>query len=121
MVINEVKSLYLVLLTLVRKLSYLPQLKLIANQFQKLYKGKATGKTIVIYTARQGSACGYALFKVGETFLIYGSSHSYLYAWIPTSHKARKGLEKKHPYWTNHCTRTTDDCQQEIKQLKRLK
>lgn len=87
-------------------------------QVNKIYKGKVMSDTVIIYTARQSSACGYTQFKIGEEYIIYGDKESYfssimLYEKIDDS-------EKNGTFWTNQCTRTTRYNELEANQLDRL-
>jgi hypothetical protein len=83
----------------------------------KTYKGSFTTDTVTIFTTRHGNSCGYTSFEKNKEYVIYG--FSYNYATRVITQKEVGSL--KNTFWTNHCTRTTDYIDPEIKILDEIK
>ena len=76
--------------------------KAVTIEIVKTWKGDH-GKSVTLYTANDGAACGYA-FKKGESYLVY-------------AHLVKRGEEKQ--LETNICTRTARlaDAKEDLKEL----
>lgn len=90
-------------------------LKKITVRIIKLYKGVTRGNTLTVYTASNGTTCGFK-FLDGGHYLIYGSKRCYLES-VFSKKQFPKGPDI---FWTHNCTRTQIYYQQEAKELEKL-
>lgn len=88
-------------------------------EIKKCYKGNIFNDTIVIYTTRTSSSCGYLGFEIGKEYIVYGLRKSYAFR---TFFKNAEGsdIEKQNTFWTNQCTRTDEYNYEEAKELETL-
>ena len=84
-------------------------------EVKQIYKGEVCSDTLVIYTARSSSACGFR-FKERENYIIYGMSESYQAGF----YHDQSPPKTTNVFWTNHCTRTAEYTFQEAKELEAL-
>jgi hypothetical protein len=81
------------------------------------FKGLLRKKTVIIYTSQSSASCGFS-FEEGKEYVIYGSPNSASYAAFLPDAKRNKNIGKRNTYWTNLCTRTTSDVQNEVVELR---
>lgn len=78
------------------------------------YKGNTTTDTIAIYTGLGGGDCG-VRFEIGKNYVVFGESETY-FGQINNDWPFPKG---KNIYWTNICSRTTLENQNEIEEIEK--
>ena len=80
------------------------------------FKGNSTSNTITITTPYDDSACGFD-FKIGESYIIYGSSNITVGEdWKTGDYKHKK---LRDIFETNACTRTVPTSKKEIAEIKK--
>ena len=79
----------------------------------KNYKGLAIQDTIIIYTPRQSSTCGYQWFTEGSSHLIFDSNPNFIYQFVGVGND----FQIKNTLWTNNCTATTAATEGLLKEL----
>lgn len=84
-------------------------------QILKSFKNKTHLDTLIIFTPRNTSNCGYTKFEIGKEFLIFNGSdflkNNYLKG-LPD-----QKIHLKNTFWTNKCTRTNEVNKQDLDSL----
>ena len=85
-----------------------------------IYKGTGIKDKITIYTSKFGQSCGYLGFEIGQNFIAYLSSTSYLNTFYNLPSKKLDETKENGVFWTNHCRRTRVFDKTEDKELRKL-
>lgn len=81
---------------------------------ERIFKGKITSDTLVIYTGNGGGDCGYR-FEIGGKYIVYGMKETY-FGLANNDYCYPKG---ENFLWTNICMRTSDYYDSEIIAIKK--
>ncbi|MGB5820861.1 MAG: hypothetical protein WBG90_15355 [Saonia sp.] len=84
------------------------------------YKGTGIEDKITIYTSKFGASCGYLGFEIGQDFIAYLTTESYLNSIYKIPNNTNNETDTKVIFWTNHCRRTTEFDKMEDKELRKL-
>jgi hypothetical protein len=82
----------------------------------KLFKGKKTGRKVVVYTGLGKGDCGF-YFRIGRQYILYGNNSASPF-WR-NKEASPKGLEDA--CWTDICTRTQGLNSKELSALRRAR
>lgn len=87
-------------------------------QVIKSFKNKTHLDTLIIFTPRNASNCGFTKFEIGKEFLIFNGTdflkNNYLKG-LPD-----EKIHLKNTFWTNQCTRTIEANKQDLDSLTLL-